>query len=173
MPSTTVSNKALEDATARVQQLVAQAMQLKNGPAGHFTMAMEIAKNLPVFEQHGRSASMISPLLLSAAMELQSHLDPGDSPILYKYPHMGQHIMDDRRIEKHPLYPEGSQVYCFLKPIAIVPPSGTNRAEAVIDNATEDPPVASKPKPKPIVSVKNTEGSWIVLKVMASKSLTM
>ncbi|KAG1889096.1 uncharacterized protein F5891DRAFT_1198753 [Suillus fuscotomentosus] len=162
MPSTTVSNKAPEDAAARVQQLVAQAMQLKNGPAGHFMMAMEITKNLsPVFEPHGRSASMISPLLLSAAMELQSHLDPVTHQSCISIPIWGNIIMDDRHIEKHPLYRKALKFIASSSPSPLSHPP-VQPAEAVIDNATEDPPVASKPKPKPNHIHKKT------LKVMDS-----
>ncbi|KAG1861001.1 hypothetical protein C8R48DRAFT_673577 [Suillus tomentosus] len=179
MPSTTVSNKALEDATTRVQQLVAQAMQLKNGPAGHFTMAMEIAKILsPVFEQHGRSASMILPLLLSAAMELQSHLDPVTRQSFISIPVWGNIIMDDRRIEKHPLYRKALKFIASSSPSPLSHPP-VQPAEAVIDNATEDPLVASKPKPKPnrirkktlkVVDSSESDGIEIIDHVVATNA---
>ncbi|KAG2058795.1 hypothetical protein BDR06DRAFT_1028198 [Suillus hirtellus] len=157
-----VSNKALEDATAQVQQLVAQAMQLKNGPTGHFTMAMEITKILSlVFEQHGRSVSMILPLLLLAVMELQLHLDLVTHQSFISIPVWGNIIMDDRRIEKHPLYWKALKFIASSSPSPLSHPP-IQPAEVVIDNATEDPPVASKPKPKPNCIHKKT------LKVMNS-----
>ncbi|KAG1906162.1 uncharacterized protein F5891DRAFT_1182365 [Suillus fuscotomentosus] len=170
IPSTTVSNKALEDATTRVQQLVAQAMQLKNGPAGHFTMAMEIAKILsPVFEQHGRSASMISPLLLSAAMELQSHLDPVTRQSFISIPVWGNIIMDDRRIEKHPLYRKALKFIASSSPSPLSHPP-VQPAEAVIDNATEDPPVAVKTQAKAKSYPSESDGIEIIDHVVATNA---
>ncbi|KAG2082969.1 uncharacterized protein F5147DRAFT_783105 [Suillus discolor] len=149
MPSTEVSNKALNDAAARVQQIVAQAVEWKNGPTGHLTMAMDIAKFLsPVFEQHGRSVSMIPPLLLSAAMELQGHLDPVTRQSFLSAPVWRNIVANDSRIRKHPLYQKALTFISSSNPSAISH-SPVQLAQQVIADAPAESPVGSKPKPRP------------------------
>ncbi|KAG2058520.1 hypothetical protein BDR06DRAFT_1004229 [Suillus hirtellus] len=72
MPSSEESNKAFNEATAGVLQILARALQLTNGAAGHLDMAKEMT---PAFQTHARSATVILPILLLVAMELMEHVD--------------------------------------------------------------------------------------------------
>ncbi|KAG1786192.1 uncharacterized protein HD556DRAFT_1449928 [Suillus plorans] len=161
MPSTEVSNKALDDAAARVQELVAQAVEWKDGHSGHLRMAMDLAKILsPVFEQHGRSASMIPPLLLSAAMELHHHVDPTTCQSFLSPPKALTFIgTSNPSVSSHP-------------------PMQT--ATHMIANAPAEPLVAPKSKPKAkakrkktltVVDSSDSDGIEIIEHVVATNDI--
>ncbi|KAG0691602.1 hypothetical protein DFH29DRAFT_1010670 [Suillus ampliporus] len=77
MPSAETSNKALSNAAAQVIQILAGAVKLKEGHPEHLRLAVQMGEIMsPVFATHGISATVVSPILLSAAMEMLEHLDP-------------------------------------------------------------------------------------------------
>ncbi|KAG1868821.1 hypothetical protein C8R48DRAFT_771588 [Suillus tomentosus] len=180
MPSTEVSNKALDDAAARVQELVAHAVEWKDGHSGHLRMAMDLAKILsPVFEQHGRSASMIPPLLLSAAMELHHHVDPTTRQSFLSPPVWQNIAADDPQIRNHPLYQKAlTFIGTSNSSVSSHPPMQT--ATHLIANAPAEPPVAPKSKPKAkakrkktltVVDSSDSDGIEIIEHVVATNDI--
>ncbi|KAG2086759.1 uncharacterized protein F5147DRAFT_659135 [Suillus discolor] len=113
-------------------------------------MAMEIAQILSlVFEQHGQSASMIPPMLLSAAMELQEHLDPVTRQSFLSVPVWQNIVMDDLRIHKHPLYQKAVLFITSSMPSpSSHPPVQPNKD--IIANAPAEPRVGPKPTSRPM-----------------------
>ncbi|KAG2103725.1 uncharacterized protein F5147DRAFT_775849 [Suillus discolor] len=76
MPSAEDSNKALNDATTGILQILAKAVEWKGPANGHLSMAMEMGHiTSEAFEKHGWLASVISPVFLLAVMELMEHWD--------------------------------------------------------------------------------------------------
>ncbi|KAG1879007.1 uncharacterized protein F5891DRAFT_1204396 [Suillus fuscotomentosus] len=76
MPSSEDSNKAFNEATTGVLQILARALQLTDGVASHLDMVKEMANIMTrAFQTHAWSATVIPPILLLAAMELMEHVD--------------------------------------------------------------------------------------------------
>ncbi|KAG1722551.1 uncharacterized protein EDB91DRAFT_1256022 [Suillus paluster] len=76
MPSAETSNKAFIDAAAQVIQILAGVVTLQDSNPEHLRLAMQVGDILShVFETHGISATVVPPVLLSAAMEMLEHLD--------------------------------------------------------------------------------------------------
>ncbi|KAG1794020.1 hypothetical protein EV424DRAFT_1353990 [Suillus variegatus] len=72
----TTANKAFSDAANRIDHLLGQASQLDAVDLRHLTIAMEMGKILTqVMMSHSGSVTVLSPLLLSAAAELQHHMN--------------------------------------------------------------------------------------------------
>ncbi|KAG1852094.1 hypothetical protein DFJ58DRAFT_728642 [Suillus subalutaceus] len=120
MPSSEVSNKALNDAATEVVQILAQAMKTK-GRMGQLSMAMEMANIMsPVFTTYGQSATKISPVLLSAAMELKEHCDPVSGLSFVSVPIWTNIVMNDPHIKNHPLHVKARN---YITPANQVSPS--------------------------------------------------
>ncbi|KAG1801907.1 hypothetical protein EV424DRAFT_1545307 [Suillus variegatus] len=100
-----------------------------------------------VFEQHGRSVSMIPPLLLLAAMELHDHLDPSTRQSFLSVPVWHNIVVNDPRIWNHPLHRKALKFIESSNQSVLSPPP-VHAAEHVILDALADPPVGSIPKPK-------------------------
>ncbi|KAG1798339.1 hypothetical protein EV424DRAFT_1352571 [Suillus variegatus] len=115
----------------------------------------------PVFEQHGRLASMIPPLLLSVAMELHDHLDPLTRQSFLSAPVWCNIVVNDPQIRNHPLHRKALK-FIESSNQSVSSPPPVHAAEHMISNAPADPLVGSKSKPKAKPMRKKT------LKVVAS-----
>ncbi|KAG1796139.1 hypothetical protein EV424DRAFT_1353254 [Suillus variegatus] len=99
------ANKAFSDAANKINHLLGQASQLDAADARHLTIAMEMGKVLTqVMMSHGGSATVLSPLILSAAAELQQHMNISRTG-LTGTPVWANIRGDDVRIQTHPLFP--------------------------------------------------------------------
>ncbi|KAG1742096.1 hypothetical protein EDD22DRAFT_958963 [Suillus occidentalis] len=76
MPTPELSNTAMDEAAEQLLTIVKKGANLRYGNPGHLKLAMDVGDLLsPVFNAHGMTATFIPPVLLSAAMEMQEHLD--------------------------------------------------------------------------------------------------
>ncbi|KAG1880185.1 hypothetical protein F4604DRAFT_1922868 [Suillus subluteus] len=161
MPSSEDSNKALNNAAAEVVQILAQAMKTK-GRMGQLSMAMEMANIMsPVFTTYGQSATKISPVLLSAAMELKEHCDPVSRLSFVSMPIWTNIMMNDPRIKNHPLHVKARN---YITPANQVSPSSPSSQLSalvgIVDGTAQQPalPAAKlKLKPKPVPKKKPAE----------------
>ncbi|KAG1853107.1 hypothetical protein F4604DRAFT_1933389 [Suillus subluteus] len=161
MPSSEVSNKALNDAAAEVVQILARAMKTK-GRTGQLSMAMEMANIMsPVFTTYGQSATKISPVLLSAAMELKEHCNPVSRQSFVSVPIWTNILMDDLRIKNHPLYVKACDYITPANQVSLSSLSSQLSALVGIVNSKAQPPALPaaklKPKPKPVPKKKPAE----------------
>ncbi|KAG2096759.1 uncharacterized protein F5147DRAFT_839939 [Suillus discolor] len=70
------ANKAFSDAANKIEHLLGQAWQLDAGDPEHLTIAMEMGRALTqAMMSHGGSVTVLSPLILLAAAELQQHMN--------------------------------------------------------------------------------------------------
>ncbi|KAG1787302.1 uncharacterized protein HD556DRAFT_1448961 [Suillus plorans] len=146
MPSSEVSNKAFNEVTAGVLQILARALQSSEGPAGHLNMATEMANIMtPAFQTHARSATEILPILLLAAMELMEHVDRVWNNIKF----------NDSRIERHQLYGKAHKVITASAPAPMSQPPDTPPVEATT-NTPAVPSVVAKSKPPGISVTRKT-----------------
>ncbi|KAG1820784.1 hypothetical protein EV424DRAFT_1539318 [Suillus variegatus] len=131
MPSSEVSNKAFNEVTTGVLQILARALQSSEGPTGHLNMATEMANIMtPAFQTHARSATEILLILLSVAMELMEHVDHSN----------------DSRIEHHQLYGKAHKVITASAQAPMLQPPDTPPVEATT-NTPAVPSVVAKSKP--------------------------
>ncbi|KAG1857765.1 hypothetical protein F4604DRAFT_1931240 [Suillus subluteus] len=161
MPSSEDSNKALNDAAAEVVQILAQAMKTK-GRTGQLSMAMEMANIMsPVFTTYGQSATKISLVLLSAAMELKEHCDPVSRLSFVSVPIWTNIVMNDPRIQNHPLHVKARNYITLANQVSPLLLSSQLSALVGIVNGTAQSPVLPaaklKPKPKPVPKKKPAE----------------
>ncbi|KAG1839871.1 hypothetical protein C8R48DRAFT_781962 [Suillus tomentosus] len=99
------ANKAFSDAANKIDHLLGQASQLDAVDARHLTIAMEMGKVLTqVMMSHGGSTTVLSPLILSAAAELQQHMNISRTG-LTGTPVWANIRGDDVCIQTHPLFP--------------------------------------------------------------------
>ncbi|KAG1906157.1 uncharacterized protein F5891DRAFT_1182358 [Suillus fuscotomentosus] len=99
------TNKAFSDAADKIEHLLGQAWQLDAGDPEHLTIAMEMGRALTqAMMSHGGSVTVLSPLILSAAAELQQHMNASRTG-LTGTPAWGNIRGDDIRIKTHPLFP--------------------------------------------------------------------
>ncbi|KAG1908946.1 uncharacterized protein F5891DRAFT_974222 [Suillus fuscotomentosus] len=99
------ANKAFSDAADKIEHLLGQAWQLDAGNPEHLTIVMEMGRALTqAMMSHGRSVTILSPLILSAAAELQQHMNASRTG-LTGTPAWGNIRGDDIRIKTHPLFP--------------------------------------------------------------------
>ncbi|KAG1857408.1 hypothetical protein F4604DRAFT_1931513 [Suillus subluteus] len=152
MPSSEVSNKALNDAAAEVVQILVQAMKTK-GQMGQLSMAMEMANIM--------SATKISLVLLSAAMELKEHCDPVSRQSFVSMPIWTNILMDDPRIKNHPLHVKACDYITPANQVLPSSPSSQLSALVGIVNGKAQPPALPaaklKPKLKPVPKKKLVE----------------
>ncbi|KAG2755625.1 hypothetical protein P692DRAFT_201860282 [Suillus brevipes Sb2] len=74
--ATEFSNTAMGDAAEKIMNFVETVVKLRDGHPDHLKLAADMAGVIsPVYENHGLSATLIPPILLSAAMEIAEHLD--------------------------------------------------------------------------------------------------
>ncbi|KAG1888826.1 hypothetical protein F4604DRAFT_1915885 [Suillus subluteus] len=158
MPSAEISNEALNDATAQVMQVIAKGMRLKDGHPNHLRFAMEIGNIMSSsFQLYGISATMVPPILLSAAMEMQEHVDPARQHFV-SAPTWCNIRADNPQIQQHPLKDKvRTIVVSMLKPT--MQTSATTNADATGNPANAPATVASRtrPKPKPMPRKKKPE----------------
>ncbi|KAG1860996.1 hypothetical protein C8R48DRAFT_673572 [Suillus tomentosus] len=99
------ANKAFSDAADKIEHLLGQAWQLDAGDPEHLTIVMEMGRALTqAMMSHGGSVTVLSPLILSAAAELQQHMNASRTG-LTSTPAWGNIRGDDIRIKTHPLFP--------------------------------------------------------------------
>ncbi|KAG1839428.1 hypothetical protein F4604DRAFT_1940832 [Suillus subluteus] len=161
MPSSEDSNKALNDAATEVVQILAQAMKTK-GWTGQLSMEMEMANIMsPVFTTYGQSGTKISPVLLSAAMELKEHCDPISRLSFVSMLIWMNIVMNDPRIKNHPLHVKAHNYITPENQVSLLSPSSQLSALVGIVDSTAQPlalPAAKlKPKPKPVPKKKPAE----------------
>ncbi|KAG1833682.1 hypothetical protein EV424DRAFT_1532539 [Suillus variegatus] len=122
---------------------------------------------------------MIPPVLLSAAMELQAHLDLVTRQSFISIPVWGNIVMNDRRIEKHPLYGKALKFIASSSQSPLSHPP-VQPAEEVVAHAMKEPPVAPKPKPRPkcmhkktlkVVDSSDSDGIKIIDHVIATNPI--
>ncbi|KAG1879773.1 hypothetical protein F4604DRAFT_1679359 [Suillus subluteus] len=149
MPSSEDSNKALNDAAAEVVQILVQAMKTK-GQMGQLSMAMEMANIM--------SATKISPVLLSAAMELKEHCDPVSRLSFVSMPIWTNIVMNDPHIKNHPLHVKAHNYITPANQVSLSSPSSQLSALVGIVDGTAQPPALPaaklKLKPKPVPKKK-------------------
>ncbi|KAG1828933.1 hypothetical protein EV424DRAFT_1536165 [Suillus variegatus] len=147
MPSSEVSNKAFNEVTAGVLQILARALQSSEGPAGHLNMATEMANIMtPAFQTHAQSATEIPPILLSAAMELMEHVDRVSQTLFLSVPVWNNIKSNDSRIEHHQLYGKAHKVITASAPAPMSQPPDTPPVKATT-NTPAVPSVVAKSKP--------------------------
>lgn len=114
------ANKAFSDAADKVEHLLGQAWQLDADDPQHLAIAMEMGRALvsPFYNivtlpnrlqtnammSHAGNITHLSPLILSAAAELQQHMNPSRTS-LTGTPVWANIRGDDVRIQTHPLFP--------------------------------------------------------------------
>ncbi|KAG1805130.1 hypothetical protein EV424DRAFT_1544516 [Suillus variegatus] len=99
------ANKAFSNAANRIDHLLGQASQLDAADPHHLTIAMEMGKiSTQVMMSHSGSVTVLSPLLLSAAAELQQHMNTSRTG-LTGMPVWANIRDDDVHIQTHPLFP--------------------------------------------------------------------
>ncbi|KAG2102541.1 uncharacterized protein F5147DRAFT_776288 [Suillus discolor] len=146
MPSSEVSNKAFNEVTAGVLQILARALQSSEGPAGHLNMATEMANIMtPAFQTHARSATEIPPILLSAAMELMEHVDHVSQTSFLSVPVWNNIKSNDSRIECHQLYGKAHKVITVSAPAPMSQPPDAPPVKAT--NTPAVPSVVANSKP--------------------------
>ncbi|KAG2127664.1 hypothetical protein DEU56DRAFT_915626 [Suillus clintonianus] len=151
MPSAETSNKALSDAAAQVLQILAVAIMLQDGNPEHLRFAVQVGNIMtPVFAMHSSSATVVPPVLLSAAMEMQEHLD--DTRQWFVSAPVWENIgADDPRIQQHPLKDKA-------RTILVSRPVPSTSTAAVAQSTPGPGPSRPKPKPKPALKKKPAEG---------------
>ncbi|KAG2114227.1 uncharacterized protein F5147DRAFT_650035 [Suillus discolor] len=99
------TNKAFSDVVNKIDHLLGQASQLDAADPHHLTIAMEIGKVLmQVMMSHGGSVTVLLLLILSAAAELQQHINTSRTG-LTGTPVWANIRGDDVHIQTHPLFP--------------------------------------------------------------------
>ncbi|KAG1842838.1 hypothetical protein F4604DRAFT_1938553 [Suillus subluteus] len=161
MPSSEDSNKALNNAAAEVVQILAQAMKTK-GRTGQLSMAMEMANIMsPVFTTYGQSATKISLVLLSVAMELKEHCDPVSRLSFVSVPIWTNIVMNDPRIQNHPLHVKARNYITLANQVSpLLLSSQLSVLVGIVDSTAQSPalPAAKlKPKPKQVPKKKPAE----------------
>ncbi|KAG2079942.1 uncharacterized protein F5147DRAFT_784639 [Suillus discolor] len=147
MPSSEVSNKAFNEVTAGMLQILARALQLTKGPAGYLNMATEMANIMtPAFQSHAQLATEIPPILLSVAMELMEHVDCAGQTSFLGVPVWNNIKSNDSRIEHHQLYGKAHKVMTASAPAPMSQPPDTPPVEATT-NTPAVPSVVAKSKP--------------------------
>ncbi|KAG2119464.1 uncharacterized protein F5147DRAFT_647422 [Suillus discolor] len=146
MPSSEVLNKAFNEVTAGMLQILARALQLTEGPAGHLNMATEMANIMTLaFQSHARSATEIPPILLSVAMELMEHVDRVGQTSFLSVPVWNNIKSDDPRIERHQLYGKAHKAMTASAPAPMSRPADTPPVNAAT-NTLAVPSVVAKSK---------------------------
>ncbi|KAG1845597.1 hypothetical protein C8R48DRAFT_678096 [Suillus tomentosus] len=102
------ANQSFRDLSDKIEHILGQACQLQPADAKHLSLATTMGQAITeVVMTHGSWVTVLSPLILSAAAELQEHLD-GDNTGISTPPVWSQIRGDDRRIQGHPLFPATS-----------------------------------------------------------------
>ncbi|KAG1854868.1 hypothetical protein F4604DRAFT_1685872 [Suillus subluteus] len=149
MPSSEVSNKALNDAATEVVQILVQAMKMK-GQMGQLSMAMEMANIMS-----------LQYLQLIVAMELKEHCDPVSHQSFVSVPIWTNIVMNDPCIKNHPLHVKARDYTTPANQVLPSSPSSQLSALVGIVNGMAQPlalPAAKlKPKLKPVPKKKPAE----------------
>ena len=170
MSTAEFSNTAMGEATEKIMTIIGSAAGLRDGHPDHLKLALEIALIMvcvhhvtgsytdciqsPIFLDHGISATVIPPLLLSAAMELREHLAQGKQSF-ETAPVWGNIRNDDPRIQQHPLADKARRIT-----VARRTPAPLSRvAVSEGDSAHTPAPSKSGAKPKPKPLSKKTKGA--------------
>ncbi|KAG1787297.1 uncharacterized protein HD556DRAFT_1312888 [Suillus plorans] len=83
-PTTHVAaaNQSFRDLSDKIEHILGQACQLQPKDSNHISLATNMAQAITeVFMTHGALVTVLSPLILSAAAELQEHVDGDNSGI--------------------------------------------------------------------------------------------
>ncbi|KAG1770157.1 hypothetical protein EV702DRAFT_1202568 [Suillus placidus] len=154
MPTAEFSNTAMGNAAEQLMTIVQKAAILRDDHPGHLKLAVEIGDLLSlVFKTHGMSATTILPILLSAAMEMQEHLDAAQQSFA-RAPVWAKIRADDPQIQQHPLK-ENAQSITIARP----QPQPTAVAKASAGNGGAPAPAKEKPRPKPMPKTKAVHDS--------------
>ncbi|KAG1720017.1 hypothetical protein EDB19DRAFT_1966659 [Suillus lakei] len=149
MPSAETSNKAVNHAAAQVIQVLAGAVKLRDGNLEHLWLAVQMGEIMsPVFATHAISATVVPPVLLSAAMEVLEHLDPTRQWFV-SVPVWENITANDPRIQQHPLKDKARAIFVSR----LVPSTSAAGVTKSVPG-----PGPSRPKPKPALKKKLVEG---------------
>ncbi|KAG1725105.1 hypothetical protein EDB19DRAFT_1833910 [Suillus lakei] len=134
MPSAETSNQAVNHAGAQVIQILAGAVKLWDGNPEHLRLAVQMGEIMsPVFATHAISATVVPPVLLSAAIVL-----------------VWENITtNDPQIQQHPLKDKA----CTIFVSRLVPSTSAAGVTKSVPG-----PGPSRPKPKPVLKKKLVEG---------------
>ncbi|KAG2103719.1 uncharacterized protein F5147DRAFT_654631 [Suillus discolor] len=112
------ANKSFSDLADKVEHLLGQAWQLQPADQKHISIAMEMGQAL---------VTVLLPLILSAAAELQEHVNANNTGM--KSPPVWMKIrVDDLRIKGHPLFPSTLNYRPVTRPQS-PPTPGPSRAK--------------------------------------------
>ncbi|KAG2085892.1 uncharacterized protein F5147DRAFT_781851 [Suillus discolor] len=76
------ANQSFRDLSDKIEHILGQACQLQPKDSNHISLATNMAQAITeVFMTHGALVTVLSPLILSAAAELQEHVDSDNSRI--------------------------------------------------------------------------------------------
>lgn len=100
-----------------------------------------------VFNAHGVTATLVPPVLLSAAMEMQEHLDAAQQSFA-SAPVWPKIRADDPRIQQHPMR-EKVRIIRVSQP-RHQPTAATNESAGDGNSAAAPAPAKPKPRPKPM-----------------------
>ncbi|KAG1733406.1 uncharacterized protein EDB91DRAFT_1084459 [Suillus paluster] len=149
MPSAETSNKAFIDAAAQVIQILAGVVTLQDSNPEHLRLAMQVGDILSHgFETHGISATVVPPVLLSAAMEMLEHLDRTRQHFV-SVPMWKNITADDPRVQQHPLKDKARTLF-VSRPVPSTSTAGVTKSTPA--------PGPSRPKPKPALKKKLVKG---------------
>ncbi|KAG2103991.1 uncharacterized protein F5147DRAFT_775702 [Suillus discolor] len=153
MSSAEILNRALKHAAATIELILGKAALLKCSNTEELKFAAEIGEILSnSFEHHGISASMIPPVLLSAAMELLEHLD-ATRKYFVRVPAWTNIQSDDPHIQNHPLKNKASLLTYKLSPSPVTSSFGVSDDKAP-SLTTANSASQVKPKPKQVLIKK-------------------
>ncbi|KAG1724390.1 uncharacterized protein EDB91DRAFT_1255254 [Suillus paluster] len=149
MPSAETSNKAFIDAAAQVIQILAGAVTLQDSNPEHLRLAMQVGDILShVFETYGISATVVPPVLLSAAMDMLEHLDR-TRQCFVSAPMWKNITADDPQVQQHPLKDKARTLF-VSRPVPSTSTAGVTKSTPA--------PGPSRPKPKPALKKKLAKG---------------
>ncbi|KAG2337861.1 hypothetical protein BDR05DRAFT_952305 [Suillus weaverae] len=149
MPTTEFSNTAMGNAAEQLMTIVQKMATLRDGHPNHLKLAMEIGDLMSlVFKTHDMSEMTILPILLSAAMEMQEHLDVAQQSFA-STPVWAKIRTNDPQIQQHPLKEKAGGIT-----IARPQPQPTAAAKASVSDGSMLAPAKEKPRPKPMWKTK-------------------
>ncbi|KIK33030.1 hypothetical protein CY34DRAFT_18649 [Suillus luteus UH-Slu-Lm8-n1] len=144
MPTAEVFNAAMGEAAEQLLTIVEKGANLRDGHPGHLKLAIEIADLLSTeFNAHGMTATLIPPGLLSAAMEMQEHLDVAQQSFT-SAPVWASIRDNDPQIQHHPMK-EKAQIITVARP-QHQQTAATNESTGNANNAAAPAPAPAKAK---------------------------
>ncbi|KAG2056734.1 hypothetical protein BDR06DRAFT_969760 [Suillus hirtellus] len=124
MPSSEESNKAFNEATTEVLQILAKALQLTNGAAGHLDMAKEMVTIMIRMSSLVMNSYLIHLRLRHFkhmhTIELMEHVDHVSQSSFLSVPVWKNIKSNDQHIEHHQLYLKAYKAIIVLIPMPIL-----------------------------------------------------